>query len=530
MRSNRLWLLSTLLLVSSFVGCDCSGGPNNPDPQDAGWDAGSVDAGDAGDGGGELTCIEVGLACSQTEGEPCCTGVCGADGRCPEPISQCKASGQSCASGLECCTNSCVGGSCSAEQCRDVGGACQSAEECCTQTCTGGQCATTPGGTCKVLGQACAGNGDCCSTNCQDGICAQAYTCQGTNDVCLQNSDCCTNVCSRNDGTAGRCVAPPGSCVQDGEPCSNGSNCCSRTCVDLGFGATVCQPVGGCTLTGNFCSVNDDCCGGGVNPNGTVTCSSNRCDNGRSCNGVGNICGEGKLPDGGIVKINAPQSCCDGQKDVCKVDSSGVPRCFGGCPTGTCDSTCPSGYTGVEPCCIASGNTCQFSDQCCGGALCLPGPAGVHTCQRPNCAPVGAQCTPGGGECCSGTECRATSELTYACQLPAGDGGTTCKANGTGCGAAAECCSGICNGTCQEPMACQPGGGICNSSADCCSGLQCIVPGGATSGTCEEGSVCSSSGQACSPTVQCCTGLSCRTSTGSLCDGTTACTCRVIIN
>ena len=32
--------------------------------------------------------------------------------------------------------------------------------------------------------------------------------------------------------------------------------------------------------------------------------------------------------DGG--KINASQDCCDGMKDVCKLDSSGIPRCFGG--------------------------------------------------------------------------------------------------------------------------------------------------------------------------------------------------------
>jgi hypothetical protein len=34
------------------------------------------------------------------------------------------------------------------------------------------------------------------------------------------------------------------------------------------------------------------------------------------------------LRDGGSV--NASQNCCEGMKDVCKLDSSGIPRCFGG--------------------------------------------------------------------------------------------------------------------------------------------------------------------------------------------------------
>ena len=189
-----------------------------------------------------------------------------------------------------------------------------------------------------------------------------------------------------------------------------------------------------------------------------------RCDNGQSCNGVGNICGAGTLPDGGAVDINASQNCCDGRKDVCKVDSSGVPRCFGG---GTGPSgACPSGYTGEAPCCIASNDTCQFSEQCCDGALCLPAGDGTGrlSCQRPTCDPVGTNCTTD-ATCCAGTKCLPTSELTKACQVPytpppptdggtpPTDGGTTtpdaggvCQANGTTCSAGTQCCSSICSG------------------------------------------------------------------------------------
>ena len=92
------------------------------------------------------------------------------------------------------------------------------------------------------------------------------------------------------------------------------------------------------------------------------------------------------LPDGG--KINAPQNCCDGLKEVCKLDSSGIPRCFGGG-----SATCPTGFTGVAPCCIATGLACQFSSQCCGGTPCVPDSFGVLRCLTVACQPAGNVCT-----------------------------------------------------------------------------------------------------------------------------------------
>jgi hypothetical protein len=267
---------------------------------------------------------------------------------------------------------------------------------------------------------------------------------------------------------------------------------------------------------------------------------------------VGNICGAGTLLDGGSVDVNASQNCCDGKKAVCNVDSTGVPRCFGGGSIDGGTATCPNGYTGADGCCIGSGGVCQFSDQCCSNALCLPAPDGgaFLTCQSPSCSPVGTRCDQGGVTCCPGTQCLATSELTKACRVPSTgdfpdggtanpDGGTTtpdgggggvCSANGASCSSAAQCCSNICsNGTCQAPQACQPQTGVCTSSSDCCSGLSCDVPLGSTTGTCQPGSVCSVSGQSCSPTQGCCTGLSCRSTAGTVCDGTTSCVCQVII-
>lgn len=561
MKANRWLVLFGLALALGVTGCSEDKPPEGPPGNtDAGSteDAGSDSGVDLPDGGPGSECVDVGAACSRDTGAACCTGICSADGTCPAPSEQCTPAGSACTSGIQCCTQSCLGGTCSTQQCLDVGGTCANAEECCTKICGGdGKCAPLPAGTtsCKVPGQACGANGDCCSTNCQGGICKPAYSCQANDDICLKNEDCCGGVCSQNStGTPGRCVAVGGSgggnCVQDGNPCTGGSTCCSRVCVDLGYGATVCQPVNGCRPTGDYCAADGVCCGGEKVSN-AVDCRENRCDKPNGCNPVGNICGSGMLPDGGIIDVNAREACCDGQKAVCKVDSAGVPRCFGGCPSGQCPASCPSGYTGEAGCCIPQDSTCQFSDQCCNGNRCLPGANGAFTCQpAPTCDPVGTVCDPAASGCCAGTACRAIDELTYVCRptgtSPGGgtDGGTggvdagtggadagpICRPNGQTCSSGAGCCSGICTGgTCQAPQACQPQASACTSASDCCTGLGCRIPGGASVGTCEPGSTCSAGGQACSPNSPCCFGLSCETSMGAACDGTQPCTCAVII-
>jgi hypothetical protein len=279
-----------------------------------------------------------------------------------------------------------------------------------------------------------------------------------------------------------------------------------------------------------------------VNPNGSVQCIGGRCDNGQSCNGVGNICGAAPLPDGGELMINASQNCCDGMKQVCKIDMSGIPRCFGGG-----SGTCPTGYTGQAGCCIASGDVCQFRDQCCNGALCLPGDGGVLRCQTPTCNPLGATCTTDanccGGAFCIGGVCRpfeegggdAGTNPDGGNVLPDGgmtpDAGPLCSANGATCQFSADCCSQICtNGTCGTPVVCQGTGAVCTATADCCSGNTCVIPAGAEFGTCQM-AACVGAGQTCSAGgTSCCSGLSCLTGQLQPCGAAGACTCTVPIN
>jgi hypothetical protein len=558
MRTARI---IAVLATACFAACKC--GSEKPATLDAGHGDGGGQNGDGGGVGGDTgtgpgsSCAVNGTTCDRNT-TVCCSGMC-INGMCEVPLF-CKGPGETCMTGNDCCTLACTNGTCGAKQCAGDGQHCAAASDCCSTICgAGGMCQAVPPGpagtTCKTLGESCAAGSDCCSTNCQGKVCVRAYSCQANGDICHQNSECCGNDCSATGGAAGRCLmvsgGGAGGCIQDGNPCPNGgTNCCSRICVDLGSGVPVCQLAGGCRLTGDWCANTNECCGGGMNPNGTVSCNGapvGRCDNGQACNGVGNICGAPVLPDGG--SINASQDCCDGKKTVCKVDSAGIPRCFGGCPNGMCPMGCPTGYDGTKPgCCIAQGQACQFRDQCCDLVPCVPGAGGGLVCApTPMCKAVGETCTvgaTGANACCMGTECAPSTQPNVdVCRMPVanGDGGIpgdgghaadagSCIANGQNCTTASMCCSQICTmGMCGAQRACQPGGGSCTSSADCCAGLMCAIMPGSTSGMCEAGGNCSASGQSCSTSQPCCSGLSCEDTAGAACSGASACVCRVLL-
>jgi hypothetical protein len=348
-------------------------------------------------------------------------------------------------------------------------------------------------------------------------------------------------------------------------------------CLDLGSGVKVCQPAGGCRMTGDYCDSSAACCGGtgqtrigGTSYNITCDAVKHDCDNGTACNPPGNICGA-------VAGFNASQNCCDGKKTVCKPDSNGIARCFGGCPNDNCTKACPTGYDGTNAqCCIEPGASCQFSDQCCNGQACAPdandgmklkcggGPA-------PSCKPFGASCTGTTDTgCCTGLSCTGYGEGSFYACLPAGTTpGTTCKLTGGTCAAGTDCCSGTCtNGKCGDWIgpggsggtgtSCQASGATCTVDGDCCAGTSCSIPAGATSGTCSAAtavcadtsqtcstgvpccsatdvcangvcsppSTCGGASQACSPTAGCCTGYNCLdVGTGVTCAAGGVCVC-----
>ncbi len=507
----------------------------------------------------------VSSSCDPTSA-PCCSGVCQPDGSCKQV---CKNTNDTCNSPVECCTGICTGGKCADQTCLASGSSCTAGpgNNCCSTLCSGTPSTTcqavppSPGSlTCKTIGELCPnGDADCCSQNCVNGKCARAYTCQADGDLCSFNGDCCGNTCKDASGTVltaptgvvGRCVDPSGGCIQDGNPCAlSGGKCCTGLCRDPGSGAAVCIPATGCRVTGDWCTATVDCCGGSTS--NSVTCEAqlgNRCDQGQACNAPGVTCGAPVLPGGG--HIPASQDCCDGKKEVCKLDSSGIPRCFGGG-----SPTCPTGYDPTIPsCCIQAGQACEFRDQCCNYEPCvLATPTATKkTCAAvSSCLPLGGVCTGAPPDnCCDGTTCQAT-EAGFACQSAApscnvnGVACTTasnccsgictgtpsqcaaCKANGDACTAGTQCCSQICDATghCAAPLACQQKDGLCASSQDCCSGLNCAIPAGQLTGTCQS-SACSGAGAACSAAQPCCAGLDCdNIGSYTFCDGTTACVCK----
>jgi hypothetical protein len=303
-------------------------------------------------------------------------------------------------------------------------------------------------------------------------------------------------------------------------------------------------------MTGDYCDSTDACCNINqiVPPSQAVQClADHTCDNGGACNPPGNICGAS-------TDVNASQNCCNGKKDVCKPDANGILRCFGG---QTVD--CPTGWDANDPsCCIPPGtgpeSICQFRDQCCNLAPCVPDASGVLHCALPDaCLPRGTACDPVSPDpCCTGTTCDpelgcieppgtclgggagctippATPEETCCSGLcvPSTPGGTTgtcatCAPTGSGCSLDAQCCSGVCdpeNG-CLAP--CVGDAGTCTVDADCCAGLTCNVPPGDTSGTCgQSGGTCAGTGQSCDATTVCCNTAD--TCTGGTCTPLATC-------
>ncbi|MBI5545339.1 MAG: hypothetical protein HY901_15735 [Deltaproteobacteria bacterium] len=550
---------------------------------------GAVDAGGNDGADAALACHDLGAACDPQQAPPCCSGICRAtDGGTPtcRESSLCQQQGSSCTDGTECCSQVCTSNKCAGGMCKPIGEGCAEAGDCCSTICTAGLCAQIPNSVCKNLGEVCAASGDCCSKNCQGGRCVRAAMCSAEGDLCLEALDCCNGTCNLPAaGGPGLCAVgwtAPGAtgCIIGGEPCSDSGNCCSHLCEDLGSGQSTCVLGSGCRERGEICQGDGECCGTDTSE---VTCSKTaatdlvgRCANPHGCAPVGNCCG--------AFGDNCRQACCNGHQAVCKLDSQGLSRCFGGCTIDDeCSADCPNGYDGLDPdCCIAEGQECQFRDQCCDMLPCIQDGTGKYVCQAPTCTPAGQSCTPGTSICCNGLSCEPSGEIGFICRTssvtpggadggvtnPSGDGGTvgpgydagptcaansaactldgqccsglclagvcaSCKANGAGCTAPGECCSGLCtNGTCDPGATCVSQGGACSGTSECCPGFACDVPAGAANGTCQPGASCPTTGQNCSTTQACCQGLACfNAATGDPCaSGDPRCTCHIVIN
>ena len=330
-----------------------------------------------------------------------------------------------------------------------------------------------------------------CSAN---GTCQAGSFCQQTNDTCQTGADCCSNICNPVAGASyGTCGPPPtaaSNCsMVDGTVCggvvgpdagqaSCGGSCCSRLCAPFGpTGVLICQPASGCHVVGDVCAADADCCGSAEQPgpgSGNVTCDF-------SAGGPLGVCRnpEGCKPNGDVCKLsylscNSSCDCCSGNcetEDTCRPDDIGIPRC-----------------TNVA--CLAAGQACATSADCCNNVPCVPNPNPGDGGSPLYCYPGGGGCVPACGactvnaDCCAGESCiiaqGAIAGICGPCN-PGSDGGPGGSSSGgpsggssSGAGSSSGGSSGSSSGG-----TCALYGQLCTTSADCCNAVPC------TAGRCE---------------------------------------------
>lgn len=433
-----------------------------------------------------------------TKSTDCCSANCNTTtSTCDAPVSSCSAPATACNTGPDCCTFSCIGGSCAAKLCVADNLACATNEECCGGSCVpdgagGGKCAPLNGTGPATSGNPCTLSTDCASKFCNNGICTNPSFCVQQGDICSSNFDCCGGVCTIAGGaTVGTCAAPasaPGvpGCAPSGTICgapvgadaggpSCTSTCCSRSCGPYGStNIPVCQPASGCHPTGEVCRTHSDCCGwsgsadAGLQVDGPVSCAKasptqefGRCNNGGSCREPGSIC----KPAG--YQCSAENNCCEdltslpssycnsNPENCCRRDALGIPRCL----VKPNDCSAP----------VAAGTVCATSADCCG-----------KPCVDNQCV---GECVPNAGACTTTADCCAG----LPCVVPAGSGKGICGGTLLPDGGVAPTDGGVITddggagadgGAGTDGGQCAFFGQACNVSEDCCNSVPC------TNGSC----------------------------------------------
>ncbi|MDB4938145.1 MAG: Tryptophan synthase alpha chain [Labilithrix sp.] len=512
------------------------GGGNQCTPKTKAAACGTMNCGYAADGCGGF------FVCGLNNLPDCPTGQsCGlySPNQCGSLTGPCIATGAvtTCTQNSDCCSGSCgATGKCLATACKNLAVACANGNECCSGKCTGGVCAATNGGSCKASGSTCAANTECCSGGCMGGTCSAATSfCRQNGDACTSSTQCCGGTCTGATATqAGYCstvIAPGGgtSCTIAGTvvACSSSTDyacnaaCCSGSCGpnDAAPGFQICQQGASCKVQGELCTKSDDCCGyptmGSLQcskPAGASATDYGRCNSENSCSKPGQVCktiadacsfpnnccepGDIALAGGGNCNSN-PDACC-------RHDNNGIPRCT------------------QYAVCRAAGQTCESPADCCpiNGVTppCSPDAGGVYHCAA-SCLADNATCTID-KDCCGGNCYKATAgAATGTCKIPTCTK-LTCAAYPGKCGQLSDGCGGIalaadgvtpdCGG-CTFPQTCGGGGtpNVCGGqicTPNTCAGLnaECgTVPNGCgqlltcpdcTVGTCGGGGVANKCG------------------------------------
>lgn len=233
-------------------------------------------------------------------------------------------------------------------------------------------------------------------------------------------------------------------CHGVGETCSLPGECCSSRCE-----SGACMPKGTCALPGTTCTTRADCCSGSCEP----------------------------------VPGAATKQCLD----FCKRDGETCARAQDCCSLGCNGSVCG------QTLCSREGDDCVTGQTCCSGICGADKKCALDTAA--GCRATAEDCNSGGGPGCC-VQC-----VNNHCDPGAG----ACRAIGSPCGAAPDCCSGSCvqgaNNVQRCAGACTAQGAACQTTADCCGGTTCT---GSPSVCSAPASVCKLQGDQCVGDGECC--------------------------
>ncbi|MEZ4265742.1 MAG: lamin tail domain-containing protein [Myxococcota bacterium] len=425
-----------------------------------------------------------------------------------------------------------------ADLCTSAADPCDDSNPCTTDSCDvpNQTCLHAPiSGCCTSVGD-CTDDGDLCtqtvcnfgSQTCEHqplaGCCNTAAQC-GDGNACT--ADTCSGHTCHNTAIAGCCAT-----VAD---CDDGQACTTDSCV-----GGSCQHVAtpSCCNPGDSQATLQGICG--ADPDGDASCYIWECTAARECGLIEHpecCVTAGDCDDGSLCTTDV----CPAATKVCKhlvLAGSGCCATGSDCsPTEYCATT-GAQCTPKQP----TGTGCTGDDQCtsdlCLGGVCTnPGGPGASCSTHGACA--SGYCVD--GVCCDG----ACGGACQACDLAgfvgtctgcaAGgqycDGGGACQPKlptGSGCGAAGECSSGVCDSAVCCASDCGAGG-YCDSSGTCqpnpTSACQvvvcdpgtpgCTVQPAANGTTCDDGNLCTQ--------TDTCNGGTCVGSNPVVCTASDAC-------
>ena len=111
-----------------------------------------------------------------------------------------------------------------------------------------------------------------------------AAQCVEDGDPCTSGTECCGGACSASLGV---CVTMD-ECIVDGDPCTSGTECCGGACsASLG----VCVTMDECVADGDPCTDGSECCGGACSASMGVCVTMDEClADGQACSAGGDCC------------------------------------------------------------------------------------------------------------------------------------------------------------------------------------------------------------------------------------------------